>query len=275
MILFELLKVIGYVLLILLLLLLVIIFLILFIPVLYSFNLNSDNGFVLTGKLKVLLGIITAEVITDNDEKIKIKVFGIPLKFVNFTEDEDFSTDDNLKEEEQLFNMSVQLNNTESEKVKRNSTLPGDDSLINRIKNLITKIKEFIKSLINSVKNIINKVESFIEFITDENVITAFTNHKGRIFKILTHLGPKKSDLVLKFGFEDPSTVGYILALISPFYSLYGNWLKLEPYFDEKIFNIKGNVKGRAYIYYLLWHFIRVYFNKNVKTIRNKYKTSM
>lgn len=278
MILFEILKIIGYILLILICVIAALILLILFIPLLYHFKIDSENGFVLKGKVRVLLGLISADIVSDSNEKYSIKLLGIPLKVLNSIQEDGSIDDKNLKAEEELFNMSVNLNASDSS-VQKEDEVPEEeknifDKIADKILQFIYSLKEKIINLINVLKNLKDKIDRIIEFISDENVLTAFSNHKSRLFKILTHIGPVKSDLHIEFGTEDPSSVGYILAAISPFYGLYGKWLTIEPRFDEKIFKAKGDVRGRVFLIILLWHFIRVYFDKHVKTIRNKYKTS-
>lgn len=278
MILFEVPKIIGCILLILLCVIIILFLLILLVPLLYRFNIDSENGFVLKGKVKVLLGLLSVDIVADSDEKYLIKLLGIPLKVLNNHQEEKSIDDRDLKTEEELFNMSINLSSSESFARKAEEVPDEEKSIFDKIADKIFRffnsIKEKIIAIVNSIKNLKNKLDRIIEFISDENVITAVTNHKSRVFKILTHIGPVKSDLHIEFGTEDPASVGYILAAISPFYGLYGRWLTIEPHFDEKIFKVKGDVRGRVFLIILLWHFIRVYFDKHVKTIRNKYKTS-
>lgn len=283
MIIFEILKIIGFILLALLGLFVFILLMLLFVPIRYKFNIDNSEEFRLVGNLRFLFGVLSAHVATDDEEKLRIKVFGIPVKAMKLDDETDgnnnSSVNDDLSEEEALFNMSVKLNSIEKTS-KQDSSNETDikESIISRIKNkllsLINRIKAFFLRAVTVIKNIKLKIERIYSFITDENVIAAFTEHRGRILRILKHLGPQKSDLTVDFGLEDPANVGMILAAISPFYGVYGRWLTISPHFDEKIFKVKGNIRGRAYIIYLLWHFIRVYFNKNVKTIIKNYKTS-
>lgn len=280
MILFEILKIIAYILLLLLLVLLALVLLIICVPVFYKINFNSENGLKIKGDFKVLSGIVTFCVNSDSQDNLSIRLFGIPLKSIKFSgEDDSGINNENLKNEEELFNRSIKLENSQDDNSTQIADEPdANNGPLSRIKEkLLSLCKSFIetiKKVINTIRNTIKKIERIVEFLNDENVITAFTNHKSRVIKILKHLGPKKSDLVLNFGLEDPAMVGYILALISPFYYIYGNWLKIIPDFNNNTFKLDGNIKGRASFLFLLWHALRVYFDNNVKNIRNKYKTS-
>lgn len=278
MILFEILKIIAYIFLILLCVIIALVLLILIIPVFYRINISSDEGFVLKGKVKVLFGLLNAEISSDSGEKVIYKFCNIPLKSIQ-KEDDKINVNDDFKSEEELFNMSVKLNSSDSFTQSIDEISEKNKNIFDKIKDKIyvffASVKEKILSFINTVINIKNKVNRIIDFISDENVISAFTDHKSRVFKILTHIGPVKSNFCIEFGLDDPATVGYILAVISPFYGLYGKWLSIIPYFDENVFKAYGNVKGRIFPFVLIWHFIRVYFDKHVKTIRIKYKTSV
>ncbi|MFR2512267.1 MAG: DUF2953 domain-containing protein [Lachnospira eligens] len=58
---------------------------------------------------------------------------------------------------------------------------------------------------------------------------------------------PKKYRINARLGFEDPATMGKVLAYISIFYGMSGVDLSLEPVFGE---NIKGQyIPERKYTY--------------------------
>lgn len=272
MIIFELLKIIGYILLFLLSVILVVLIALLLIPVGYQFKADSSDGFTLSGKIRVLFGLIIAEIRSNSDEKLILRILGIPIKSFKLANEEE-KTDKyaDLKEEEQLFNMEADLNNT-----KKNDTTEENsksDNITTKLSGLVGRIKSAYSKLISIIKNIKAEGQRIVDFINDENLIKAFSKHKSRIFKILRHLTPQKTDLVLKFGTDDPYITGNILASISPFYSFYCNWLRIEPYFDRKILRLDGSIKGRALFCYLIWHFLRIYFDKSVRAIINKNKS--
>lgn len=278
-----LLRTLGIILLSIIVVLLFLILIILFLPILYNININYDESFVTKGRFKILFGVVTACIDTECEEKLIVKVFGVPVKKIKFDK-EGSDTENDLREEETLFKLSIdnkeytaeQRNSADTSSVNQNSVRPKNPFKLikEKITEFVYNIIKNIKNIISTIKNIRQKFDMIVSFLSDESSKTAFSESKGSLLKFLIHFFPKKSDMVLTFGLEDPAQVGYILACVSPFYGMYGNWLTIDPRFDEKIFKLKGNARGRIFTFYLLWHLLRVYFNRHVKTLRNKYKTS-
>lgn len=66
----------------------------------------------------------------------------------------------------------------------------------------------------------------------------------GRSSGLIRHLLPQTLKGTLRFGFEDPSYTGQVLAAVSPFYGVYARSFTLIPEFEEKI--LEGEVHTGA-----------------------------
>ena len=70
---------------------------------------------------------------------------------------------------------------------------------------------------------------------------------------------------VARLGFEDPATMGKVLAYISIFYGMSGVDLSLEPVFGENIKEGSIFLKGNIRIFSVLVIVLRVYRNEQFK----------
>lgn len=137
---------------------------------------------------------------------------------------------------------------------------------------IYTKIKEIIKLVKNTVKKVSGaadrlkeKVNEAKEFVTDEDN-KAFFHFLVEQLKILIKvIRPKKYRINARLGFEDPATMGKVLAYISIFYGMSGADLSLEPVFGENIKEGSIFLKGNICIFSVLVIALRVYRNEQFK----------
>lgn len=261
---FSILKIIGIILLTILALLLLLVILILFIPVIYTVDIDYDEHLDLKARLKVLFGIVSLEAKYADEKDFLIKLFGHRIDKIELNdnyENKDSDLTEDIVQEEELYRMSLDIENEKSEQKKEKK------GLLMRLKSKITDFINKVKKIISNIKEIILLIKSLF----DEKIINkAFSFSKKHIIRLIKHIRPNKSNIKVDFGMDDPAKTGYLLAAVSPFYALYGKWLELRPDFCEKKFKVNGKAKGYFLSFVLLWHILRVYFNKNVKTIINK-----
>ena len=70
---------------------------------------------------------------------------------------------------------------------------------------------------------------------------------------------PKKAAIKAKFGFEDPSVTGYILALISIIYPFLEGQTEIIPDFEHKVFEMDLHIEGKIRLLYLFYFFSYAY----------------
>jgi len=64
----------------------------------------------------------------------------------------------------------------------------------------------------------------------------------------------KNLSVYLRFGFDDPSTTGYAMALYGILYPIWSPKLSVEPDFERQILDCHILIKGKIRV----WHFMRV-----------------
>ncbi len=143
----------------------------------------------------------------------------------------------------------------------------------------LKKILEIPRIILRKVKKtwltvygICDKISEIRTFLESEVFLNAKTLLLGEVKKLGLHILPKKVRGEIEFGFDDPSLTGRILAVAGICYPLYGNNIKITPYFDRKILEGELKVKGRIRGIVLLKSVLKVGFNHEVREIWKNFK---
>lgn len=150
---------------------------------------------------------------------------------------------------------------TDSETKKSFAGRIGDkfSKIQEKIKYTIRKICAKIKALVNTKE----KMEAFLKNETHQN---AFRRVIKEIRRLLRFLRPKKADIKVEFGFNDPAHTGYLLAGISLIYPMIGEFTELQPDFEHRVLRGQGSVSGKIRFLYALVFALCIIADKNVRT---------
>lgn len=92
---------------------------------------------------------------------------------------------------------------------------------------------------------------------------------KRRMGKLSKCFLPQKGKIVLWLGFENAGTTGEILGLYRALYSYIGNVVILNSYYDRECTDVEFNVKGRILSFFVIYNYLCILNNKNfIKLIR-------
>lgn len=296
-VLLTLLKIIGIVLLSLLGVFLVLLLIVLFVPVRYRFKGYYKDEFICRGKITWLLHLLSVSIDFDKELVTSVKILGINIssilnkkedtirksknKETNKTTQSDIRTPENTKE---LQTDIASLEQKSEERIifptpNDNTVHSGlasakkSQSLYEKIKNFVINIKNktisVYQKIVEIIQNIKEKKETlsrYIEIIKKEEVKSAFSFCKKRIFKMFKHLLPKKMKIHAHIGMDDPSTTGYILAIYSVLPEKIRRQFILKADFDEVIMEADYNIKGACNAFSLLFHLLSIITNKNCRT---------
>lgn len=144
------------------------------------------------------------------------------------------------------------------------------DSIKGRIKKFIKLLKDTYNKVNGAKEKLTNKIEEIKSMVNDtENreLVSLIISQLKRLFK---GIKPKKYDINVHFGFEEPDVTGKVLMYIAVFYGLTGLNINIKPEFEEKIFEGDCYLKGRIRVITLLSIALKVYKNKRFKQIINK-----
>ena len=281
------LKVTGILLLAILGLVVLLTLIILFVPIRYKSigDFEKDDGFThqIYAKATWCLHIVTVTFRRiENKNDLVIKVFGINIdRFKRRKKSSKKQKDKKKKNTKLLSKDAKQSNNKPKESIREDKTskitgnndkktLSTEDKTTDKLvdnkvdtkekkPNIVDKIKLKLKTILEKIINICEKIKkyddvknSFIEYLRKDESKAAIKEIKIITYKLMKHILPRKLKANVGFGFEDASTTGTALGVLSMFYAIYGNNLELEPDFDKQVLYGKYKLKGRIYIYFLL-----------------------
>ena len=127
------------------------------------------------------------------------------------------------------------------------------------------KKKRKKSSFADRIKRICEKASSLREAVEDEENQKAVRLLLSRVKYLLHHLRFRKFEGRLAFGFEDPATVGRMLAVLSLFYPLYGERFTITPVFDHTLFEGEIKLKGHVRLIHILIAGIQLMMNKKIR----------
>lgn len=156
------------------------------------------------------------------------------------------------------------------------SKIAQDKNFLDKVKDkcfvIYTKIKEIIKLVKDTVKKVSGaadrlkeKVNKAKEFVTDEDNKALFHFLVEQLKALIKVIRPKKYRINARIGFEDPATMGKVLAYVSILYGMSGVDLSLEPVFGEDVKEGSIFLKGNIRIFSVLVIALRVYRNEQFK----------
>ena len=187
------------------------------------------------------------------------------------------------KEEKTQIKMAEAVNETKEDVQDVKETVSEDESgdtqkksLFDKVKDkcfaIYTKIKEIIKLIKDTVKKVSGaadrlkeKVSKAKEFVTDEDNKALFHFLVEQLKALIKVIRPKKYRINARIGFEDPATMGKVLAYVSILYGMSGVDLSLEPVFGENVKEGSIFLKGNICIFSVLLIALRVYRNEQFK----------
>lgn len=142
---------------------------------------------------------------------------------------------------------------------------------IGKLQKIKNQWKEKLQRIKDRFMQLENKKEKLKEFWNDPANRHTLHLLKRQIIALIKHILPRKISGRVRFGLEDPYTMGQVLTFISPFYGFYAKKVEVIPVFGEKVIEGEGKIKGRIRIGTLLWIGLKMLFDKNFRKLLKKY----
>lgn len=140
-------------------------------------------------------------------------------------------------------------------KKKKKKTVPPDadtgesekepkKTLSDKITAVFDKIEYTFDKMCAKIEMLSAKAELVTDFLSDGVHQSAFLKCLAELKKLLFRLRPKQCRGEIRFGFEDPSLTGKVLAGASMLYPYWGEHVYCCPDFEEKVLEGEVSVKG-------------------------------
>lgn len=152
--------------------------------------------------------------------------------------------------------------------------------IINMIRKIPSKVKKALKTVKETVVSIVKKVKQLLTYpsklfalIKDESTKSSIGLIFQSIKKILKTSKPKKIRGHAIIGFDDPSTTGEVLGVISlvfAYFNLNTKKLQIIPDFTKQRLEGKLTAVGRIYLYTVLKVLVHLKNDKNMKQMKQR-----
>ncbi|WP_288174710.1 DUF2953 domain-containing protein [Sporofaciens musculi] len=132
-------------------------------------------------------------------------------------------------------------------------------NLYRKIAGIPEKIGSTVEGLIQKVQGLLEKKDKIIEFLSDEIHQTAFMKARDEVLFLLRRLKPGTIQADIRYGFDDPSLTGKVLAGLSMCYPFLGDDVDIHPDFEKRVFDGQLKIAGRlraSYFLKLLWKLV-------------------
>lgn len=146
--------------------------------------------------------------------------------------------------------------------------------IYSKIKAIIIKIKYRFIKFCDTIKKICKNINDLKEFISDDNTKEVFSFLKEEALLLLKHIRPRSIKGYVHFGFDDPSYTGNLLGLIYMILRGSPKEFRINPDFENKVFDGEIHAKGRIQCYLLLIIGIRLYKNDKLKLLLERRRTN-
>lgn len=152
----------------------------------------------------------------------------------------------------------------ESESSKKSES--KSEKRYKKIQEIFQKIKYTFRKICGTIKSLVEKKERLAAFLEDEVHRSAFASAIKELKRLLRLLAPRKWNISVHFGFEDPSITGYVLAFISMIYPYIGEHTDIRPDFEEQVFEGDVSISGKIRVFYMIIVAWNLFWNKNVRS---------
>lgn len=147
---------------------------------------------------------------------------------------------------------------------------------LDKIKQAVDKIKAFFENIQYTIRNLCDKIKSALdniqyyrEVVESDTFKRSMELCKGELGYVFRKLKPDKFEANLNVGMEDPAALGQILAVYGMLYPLIGQQVSIAGDFESEGTHIEGRlyIRGRIRAFTFLRVLIRVYMNKDIRTL--------
>lgn len=146
------------------------------------------------------------------------------------------------------------------------------NKIVDKIKSIYSKIKFTVEKIYGIIKKVKANFDYYVKLINLESTKAAFRKCKKQIVKILKLLCPRKYKVNLHLGFEDPATMGEVLAVWGMLYPFHMGKIDIRPEFDTAVIEGNFTAKGHICVVSIIKAACILYFDKNIKLLIRRLK---
>lgn len=133
--------------------------------------------------------------------------------------------------------------------------------------NIFKNIKFTIRKIYDTIVRIKDNIKYYLKVLQLDSTKQAFATCQKQLLRIFRNLCPKKFQVNLHLGFDDPCVMGDVLAVWGMLYPFHQGNVDIQPDFENTVIEGKFFVKGRVSIYVLVWTALILLCDKNINLL--------
>lgn len=280
MIILEILKWIGIILLFVLLILLGVLLMVLFLPIKYygEGTYNSEKQFAFL-KARWFWGLVRVKVTFPQKPYVSLKILWIELlkpkqeaQEIQETKAASPELSVAVAEKSKALENEPQLESAPSQSEVSAESSKEETSQREALQKDASLEEETKEPILDKLVGMKTKIQYYIDILEQQETKELFIHCKKRIFKVLKSIRPRKLNFKGTVGFATPDTTGYLYGGYCMISSYLGKHVILTPDFEKEIIDVTGSLKGHITVFVLAWNALRIYFDKRLMRFIRKLK---
>lgn len=286
------LKIIGISILILLGLFFLLVLIVLFAPIRYKADGFYQDTYKIHAKISWLLHIFTFTLLYEKEQPLSmnLRIFGIliydnlnkkekPAKKKKLIKDKDRNPEisaaskSEMQEQKKASISSDNKTLTKKQDVKQENKKQfqkkrfkaGLKQLFQNVKDFFLNIKYTFMKICDTIKDVRNNIKYYIHLFELESTKAALLTCKKQLLRIWQDIKPRKFQVNLHIGSEDPASMGDIMGIWGMLYPIHEGHIALCPDFEHSVFEGDFYCKGRITLFVYVKILLIIYFDKNIR----------
>ena len=132
-------------------------------------------------------------------------------------------------------------------------------------RTIFEKLEDVVDNILCTISGVCDKIDMFDRLWNSHAFQEAFAFLKKRLIQLLRAILPRKFQAHAHIGTGDPASVANILAVYGILYPAHRGNLTIDPDFEDKVYDGSFNLKGRIFLFRILFLLMTCYFDQNVR----------
>ncbi len=148
----------------------------------------------------------------------------------------------------------------------------ASQGICDRIWEKIQKLKYTICNIYDKIKRIRENISYYMELLREESTRDLFRCGKRHLGRILKSLRPRRIRAHILFGTGAPDTTGYAMGVYGILSPYLGKRVYVTPDFTQAVLQGSVDVAGYAAVFTVLWNGARLFLDRRLREFIKKWK---
>lgn len=191
----------------------------------------------------------------------------------------DTDADKNTVDKDNIDEKNTDINVNDEDVFENKPHKPHKPHIFQKIKiifinfaNFFKNIKFTFQKICDTIVKIKANIKYYLELLQLDSTKRAFSVCRNQLGWLFKNVLPKRFRLNLHLGFEDPATMGEVLAVWGMFYPIHQGNINIQPEFEEAVIEGNFSLKGRTSVFVFVKAACILFFDKDVKLLIKHFK---